>query len=400
MFDMSGPHQGAIDKLQEWRNKYSKKEYPEKVLINLFYDVYAMDGIWPQIENCFSGTQRFSDYNQALSYVIGLKRKYQVEVLRPRLLQMMSADQAVGNVRPSNWADKLKYAQSGDDGSVIELEYSYWYYFQYWSATLNWAALGLLGLDKHSAFLNTAGGHVRDLRLSSFSDALHFFPAILGIEFKCKDIEGNRIDAVSSGCKKVYPDSFTILPKWWGHQRFQGDTELMIATRNEDLAKIRRLVDSGVDVDERGASFMTPLHVTTYQRHLEIVRFLLARGADIDAIDEDKETPLYSAASATAMFLPEPYVTRPLAPIVQMLLEAGSRPDAFSCLYMTPANATDDPVVREMLVKAEQQYYTQHPDAAPVDAKWGKIAYDNEDLAMIAGLNRASKRHLPVERSG
>ncbi|SDX95996.1 Sel1 repeat-containing protein [Allochromatium warmingii] len=226
MLDMSGPRQGAIEKLQSWRNQYSQQEYPEKVLINLFYDLYAMDGMWPQIETCFSGAQRFSDHNQALNHIIGLKRKYQAEVLRPRLLQMMNADQAVGNAKPSNWADRLNLAQAGDDASVIELEYSYWYYFQYQSATLSWAAAGLQGLDKRSAFIEVAGGEVGGLRLSSFSDALRFFPVILGIELEHKDIDGNRVEAASSGGKKVYPASFAMLPKLWGNQSAGVPTEL------------------------------------------------------------------------------------------------------------------------------------------------------------------------------
>ncbi|PMD61428.1 ankyrin, partial [Hyaloscypha bicolor E] len=40
----------------------------------------------------------------------------------------------------------------------------------------------------------------------------------------------------------------------------------------------------------------TPLYCASWNGHIEIVRLLLDRGADITAADSDRETPLYCAS--------------------------------------------------------------------------------------------------------
>ena len=53
-----------------------------------------------------------------------------------------------------------------------------------------------------------------------------------------------------------------------------------------------------------------PLHYAAYGNHADVVRLLLARGADVDAIDKDHYTALHAAAAAGAVI------------VVQQLLEA------------------------------------------------------------------------------
>ena len=43
-----------------------------------------------------------------------------------------------------------------------------------------------------------------------------------------------------------------------------------------------------------------PLHYAAYGNHADVVRLLLARGADVDAIDKDHYTALHAAAAAGA----------------------------------------------------------------------------------------------------
>lgn len=62
---------------------------------------------------------------------------------------------------------------------------------------------------------------------------------------------------------------------------------------------VELLLDHGADVGQRGINDYTPLHLAAAQGDLDVVRTLLAHGADADAITriDDYETPLEVAAA-------------------------------------------------------------------------------------------------------
>jgi hypothetical protein len=53
MVDLSNLYITGLGMLQTWRGRYSLEEYPEKVLLNIFYRKYTTDFMWNDIENCF-----------------------------------------------------------------------------------------------------------------------------------------------------------------------------------------------------------------------------------------------------------------------------------------------------------------------------------------------------------
>lgn len=69
-------------------------------------------------------------------------------------------------------------------------------------------------------------------------------------------------------------------------------------TAGEGLTQLtQQLIDKGADVNARGGYFnATPLHHAAKNGSLDILRMLLAAGADISIRDKDSETPLKYAA--------------------------------------------------------------------------------------------------------
>ena len=76
-------------------------------------------------------------------------------------------------------------------------------------------------------------------------------------------------------------------------------TMLMKAVTSNDAAKVRELINGGVDVDELDANEDSPLIMAAYKGHTEIVKLLLEAGADVAALDPGmKATALHAAAYA------------------------------------------------------------------------------------------------------
>ncbi len=78
------------------------------------------------------------------------------------------------------------------------------------------------------------------------------------------------------------------------HLRY-GETDLTHFAARGDLAKVRELLDKGINPNERNSTGWTALHRVAMNGGPEMARLLVAQGADLEATDELQETPLITA---------------------------------------------------------------------------------------------------------
>ncbi len=71
---------------------------------------------------------------------------------------------------------------------------------------------------------------------------------------------------------------------------------LHMAAKSGILVEIKQLIIGGHDVNQRDEKYgFTPLHQAVFFGHREIVEFLIAEGADVNAKNNAGSTPLYLA---------------------------------------------------------------------------------------------------------
>jgi ankyrin repeat protein len=94
-----------------------------------------------------------------------------------------------------------------------------------------------------------------------------------------------------------------------------------------DWLEVRRLIDSGADVNMKGWEGDTPLYWAIRDRSVEQAKFLIEKGADVNARDRDGSTPLIEAA------------VRGTLDLVTLLTERGADVNARTKKGLTPLGA-------------------------------------------------------------
>jgi len=69
------------------------------------------------------------------------------------------------------------------------------------------------------------------------------------------------------------------------------------AAEDGDVAQVKRHLEAGCDVNTRDRDKMAPLHHAAFNGHKEVVKLLLANGADVNVRGQEGDiTPLHLAA--------------------------------------------------------------------------------------------------------
>lgn len=173
--DLSNPFNEATNNLKNWRNRYSKHEYPFKVVLNIFYRQYTMNSIWEnQIENSFS---RFKNTEtDVLAAFQKLEEEYSNAsgqfTIGNTLIDLMNKQQDVGGLNYKTNIPIITRAQNGDNKAIEELEFTYVYYMLCNKATLMWAAFGRKGFSKIDAIAQVTGVVIEYSKPIGYADIL------------------------------------------------------------------------------------------------------------------------------------------------------------------------------------------------------------------------------------
>eukprot|EP01061_Rhynchopus_euleeides_P019662 TRINITY_DN32257_c0_g1_i1.p1 TRINITY_DN32257_c0_g1~~TRINITY_DN32257_c0_g1_i1.p1 ORF type:complete len:308 (+),score=98.38 TRINITY_DN32257_c0_g1_i1:63-986(+) len=111
----------------------------------------------------------------------------------------------------------------------------------------------------------------------------------------------------------------------------RGDSSIFRIACSGNLALCKRLVAAGANLNIPNAKGTTPLIAACAAGRLEVVKFLLCKGADVTAVDDHGRTCLHAAAYSTEAGVAE---------LCSVLLEYGADVDAVSENGVTPLMIT------------------------------------------------------------
>lgn len=75
------------------------------------------------------------------------------------------------------------------------------------------------------------------------------------------------------------------------------EMEFIKAAKNNELLKLQKFLEQGVDIEAKDANNRTALMVATYENNVEVSKLLIKVGANVNAQDDRLESPLLHAGA-------------------------------------------------------------------------------------------------------
>ncbi len=157
-----------------------------------------------------------------------------------------------------------------------------------------------------------------------------------------KPVVATLFVCVFSSCSSAPKASEQVGHPWFG------------AARVGDVQAMEKQVAAGTPVDQTSAANATALHVAAFNGNVQVVKWLLEKGADANKLDIDRTNPLGYALTGSA--------TGPkLAELVETLIKAGTDPFHQSAIGFVP--------VEEMVERGlgDQLRLLNYSDKKPCD---------------------------------
>lgn len=171
MVDLGQTYWVGVNNLIKWRSRYSEREYPGKVVLNIFYRRYTMEAMWPEMIAYISNNRgtSFVEAVKDLEYMYSITAATKiVSVLESRLTN--EPERGVGNITYSDFKKKIALAAAGDRKMKEDLEYSYLYFRLSDEAVKYWAAARTTGLSDDEAIKTVTNFNVESGGITSYSN--------------------------------------------------------------------------------------------------------------------------------------------------------------------------------------------------------------------------------------
>lgn len=160
----------GINNLCIWRNRYSSNEYPQKVVLNIFYRRYTMSKMWNDLMNIVN-QKSYNSFQEAAMTLEKLYSKTAITKVHPYLESWIknNPDEIVGAIHYRDFIGLIQSVQMGSKPAKEELEFSYLHYLISDKATLVWAAFCATGIPPLKAITEVSGAIIQPMPLNDYN---------------------------------------------------------------------------------------------------------------------------------------------------------------------------------------------------------------------------------------
>lgn len=161
--DLTNTFKESRQMIDTWKSRYQASEYPQKVVMNIFYRKYTIQKMWGTMFN-----QRYSDWQTAYQ---NLKQNYgqiaQTEIV-PVLERKLLSNEKVTTIQYSDFTDYIKSASRGNKEAIKGIEYTYFLHRILDELVLVWASMVISGESKIDAIAKITRAVLADMPINDY----------------------------------------------------------------------------------------------------------------------------------------------------------------------------------------------------------------------------------------
>jgi hypothetical protein len=118
--DLTNTFKDARGLINTWKRRYSKSEYPEKVIINIFYRKYTIEAMWEKAIQQNHSTWQIAYNNNLVEYA-----NVAQNTIVPVLKNYLRVNRKVTSICYSDFASYINTASRGNEEAIKAIEYTY-----------------------------------------------------------------------------------------------------------------------------------------------------------------------------------------------------------------------------------------------------------------------------------
>lgn len=168
--DLSSTFKDARQLTNTWKARYSTVEYPQKVIMNIFYQKYSIEKMWPTIFN-----SNYSNWETAYKNLKLRNAEIAQREIIPILESKLRSNDQVTSIKFSDFTTYIQAAASGNEKALKAIEYTYFLHRIFDELILVWVAMVVSGDTKINAIAKITRAVLEEMPINDYAEIQQIF---------------------------------------------------------------------------------------------------------------------------------------------------------------------------------------------------------------------------------